>query len=448
MATYSVIGLARSGVAAANALVGRGHRVIASDLHNESKLSEFLSQLSPAVEVVLEKNHVEPGSVVVVSPGIPLNAPIFPLAAETAERVVGEIGLFYELKGNVPVLAVTGTDGKSTTTSWLGSMCRAAQHPTWIGGNLGIPLCASLDELTAAHIVVAEVSCFQLSTAPNFHPQVAIITNIAPDHLDYYGGSFEAYKAAKAAVMQNHGPKDTVVLNGDDPILADWKAPNGGQTLWFSRQGSLKKDQQGLWLDGTTIVYGGDGMDTIPVVEQDELQIPGMHNVENAMAATAAAFAYGLPLNAIQQSLRTFGGLEHRIEYVTSIQGVRFYNDSKATNPHASEAALRAFDEPIILICGGSEKGSDFGPWSELVVERCHHVVCCGDTGQRIQQALGDRVPSTLVGRLEEATERALQLANGSGLVVLSPACASFDQFRNFEERGRQFKQMVKALHP
>jgi len=354
--------------------------------------------------------------------------------------------LFHELKGNVPVLAVTGTDGKSTTTSWLGSMCSAAKHPTWIGGNLGIPLCASLDELTPEHIVVAEVSCFQLSTAPNFHPSVAVITNIAPDHLDYYDGSFDAYQHAKAAVMQNHGPTDTVVLNADDPILAQWKAPNGGKTLWFSRQIPLSNDKFGVWLEGNTIRYRGESTASMDIVHIDELQIPGMHNVENAMAATAAAFAHGLPLEAIQESLRTFGGLEHRIEYITTINDVRFYNDSKATNPHASEAALRAFNEPMVLIAGGSEKGSDFSDWAELVVDRCRHVICCGDTGHRIQQTLGERVPTTLVDSLETATVEAFKIAKTGGLVVLSPACASFDQFRSFEERGREFKRMVHAL--
>jgi UDP-N-acetylmuramoylalanine--D-glutamate ligase len=440
------MGLARSGVAAANALVKRGHRVVASDLRDEVKLSAFLSQLDPRVEVILGENPVLAGSVIVVSPGITPSAPVFQEAARLGCDVVGEIGLFYQLRGTVPVLAVTGTDGKSTTTSWLGAMCEVAGRPTWVGGNLGTPLCASLDVLTTEHTVVAEVSCFQLSTAPNFHPKVAVVTNIAPDHLDYYGGSFEAYVQAKASVIANHGPGDTMVLNADDPILSQWTAPDGAQVLWFSRRGPLPDSQSGLWVDQNTIWYRGPNEEAQAVVPCNELPIPGQHNVENAMAAAGAGLAYGLPMSAVQQALRSFGGLEHRIEYITTIDGVRYYNDSKATNPHASEAALRAFDDTMVLICGGSEKDSDFTGWADLVSQRCHHVVCCGDTGEGIRAVLGDRVETSFTYRLDDATELAKTIAHGQGVVVLSPACASFDQFTNFEERGRAFKSYVNAL--
>jgi UDP-N-acetylmuramoylalanine--D-glutamate ligase len=446
MTTYCVMGLARSGVAAANALVKRGHRVVASDLRDEDQLTAFLSQLDPRVEVVLGENRVLPDAVIVVSPGIKPSAPVFEEATRRGSDVVGEIGLFYELSGGVPVLAVTGTDGKSTTTRWLGAMCEAAGHPTWVGGNLGTPLCASLDELTADHTVVAEVSCFQLSTAPNFHPTVAVITNIAPDHLDYYGGSFDAYVQAKAAIIANHGSGDTVVLNADDPILSQWTAPEGAQVLWFSRQSVLPSPQSGLWVENDTIWYRGPDGEAHTVVPCNALRIPGQHNVENAMAAAGAGLAHGLPMEAVQDALRSFGGLEHRIEYITTIDGVRYYNDSKATNPHASEAALRSFDDKMVLICGGSEKDSDFAAWGDLVAQRCHHVVCCGDTGEGIRTALGDRVETSFTYRLDDATRLAKTVANGMGVVVLSPACASFDQFTNFEERGRAFKDYVNAL--
>ena len=231
---YCVLGLAKSGVAAANALVQRGHTVVASDLGNQQKLANHLRRLSPGVEVVLGKNEVRSGHNVVVSPGIKPSAPIFEQAQALGCPVLGEVGLFHELKGDIPVLAVTGTDGKSTTTTWLGAMCAASDRPTWVGGNLGTPLCESLKELTSEHLVVAEVSCFQLWTSSNFHPDIAVFTNLAPDHLDYHG-NFEAYVAAKAMLMANLEPGNAAILNADDDILTTWCAPNGADTWHYSR---------------------------------------------------------------------------------------------------------------------------------------------------------------------------------------------------------------------
>jgi UDP-N-acetylmuramoylalanine--D-glutamate ligase len=298
-----------------------------------------------------------------------------------------------------------------------------------------------LRELTPAHVVVAEVSCFQLWTSPGFHPQVAVLTNLAPDHLDYHG-SFKAYCAAKEMVMANLGPGETAVLNIDDPILSGWTAPNGASTWHYSRHGAVPT---GVFSkDGSLWFSANDAAQELTTLSA--LKIPGDHNVENAMAAAGAALAFGVDVDAVVTGLQTYEGLEHRIEYVRKVGGVAWYNDSKATNPHAAEAALKAFDSPPVLLCGGSEKGSDFTEWATLVAKRCRHVVCFGQTGPRMAELLENRVPMTQTDTLREAITTAQTLANGSGVVVLSPACASFDQFQSYEDRGRQFKDMVHSL--
>ncbi len=442
--SYSVIGLAKSGVAAANALHVRGHQVVISDLRDVTALAEHLARLRAGVEVVLGENVVREGDLVVVSPGIPPRGAVFEDARAKGCEVIGEIALFQRLAGGVDTLAVTGTDGKSTTTCWLGEMLRASGRPTWVGGNLGTPLCASLEELTPEHAVVAEVSCFQLWTSEEWHPAVAVITNIAPDHLGYYDGSYDRYKAAKRQVMANLGAGETAVLNADDPTLVQWRAPQPAVTRWFSRD-VLPDDKEGVFLRGDTLTARLGDIDTA-LVRVDQLQVPGVHNVENAMAAACAALSFGLSVEAVRDALQSFAGLEHRIERVRTVGGVTFYNDSKATNPHAGEAALRSFSESFVLIAGGSKKGSDFEPWADLVADNVRHAVLCGDTAERIAEAIDGRVPITTTKTLEDAVTAAYELAGDGGVVVLSPACASFDQFRSFEHRGEVFKGLVANL--
>lgn len=443
MAGYSVLGVARSGVAAANALARRGANVQVADLRDEAALADHLARLDPRVAVRLGGNHFRPGDVLVVSPGIPPRAPVFAEARAAGCEIIGEIGLYQRLDPERPILCVTGTDGKSTTTAWLGSMCEAAGLPTWVGGNIGIPLCASLDTLDPEHVVVAEVSCFQLWTSPGWHPRVAALTNIAADHLDYYDGSFEAYVAAKRAVMRNVTVGDSVILNTDDPILAGWTAPGGAATLGFGRVASPPRD--GLRLEAGELVARMDGVEHA-LIGASELPIPGGHNVENAMAAAGAALAFGVPADAVRAALRSFGGLEHRIERVDVIDGVTWFNDSKATNPHAGEAALTAFEgQKVVLLAGGSEKGSDFGDWSDLAVTKVEHIICFGETADRILEAIGDRIPNHRVADLAAAVSLARGIAAEGWVVVLSPVCASYDQFQSFEHRGRAFKSLLRT---
>ena len=428
MAEYAVIGIARSGVAAANALAERGHHVLASDPGDEGRLAQQLAALDPRVDVELGRNVVQDHATVVVSPGLPPRVPLFAECRKRGLEVIGEIALFQRLAGGAAVLAITGTDGKSTTTAWLGEMCRLSGRPTWVGGNIGIPLCAGLSELTADHVVIAEVSCFQLWTSAEFHPQIAVFTNIAEDHLDYFDGDFEAYQAAKRSLMQNQRTGDVTVLNAGDPILSGWSPPDGVERVLYQRA------------SGMLTVAGTDLLDSA------ELSLPGAHNVENALAAAGAALSFGVEVEPIREALRTFGGLEHRIEAVGVHAGIRWYNDSKATNPHAGQAALRAFDQPITLLCGGSEKGSDFSDWARLAAGRVGHAICYGQTGPTIKRALESSVPVTRVETLSDAVAAALNVTPEDGIVVLSPVCASYDQFRSYEHRGREFKALVNAI--
>ncbi|MFT7624370.1 MAG: UDP-N-acetylmuramoylalanine--D-glutamate ligase [Myxococcota bacterium] len=444
--SYSVIGLAKSGVAAANALHRRGHSVIASDPGTLEKLADHLARIQDGVQVKLGANVMRDGDIVVVSPGVPPCAPIFAEARERGLEVIGEIALFQRLQPNSPVLAVTGTDGKSTTTAWLGAIC-AGDGPAWVGGNIGIPLCEAVDQLTSAHLVIAEVSCFQLTTAAEFHPRVAIFTNLAPDHLNYYSGSVEEYYGAKKRLLANLGPDETAVLNYDDPVLRTWSAPGEARTLWYSRQ-PLPYGLDGAYVRDQAMYERNDGVQQ-RIMQLSDLPLPGVHNVENALAAALGARAWGISMTSVQDGLLTFGGLEHRIERVGVVDDVTWYNDSKATNPHAAQAALRAFsDQPhkMVLLCGGSEKDADFGPWADLASEHCAHVICFGQTGPQLAAALGKRVPVTEVADMTAAIRVARKVAPRGGTVVLSPACASFDQFDNFEHRGDVFKSLVNAL--
>ena len=434
---YSVLGLARSGLAAANALAERGADVVASDLRTSEALSDYLAQLHPAVDVRLGGNHYRPGDVVIVSPGLKPHHPIFTEMRNTGCEVIGEVELFVRLKRpTTPILAVTGTDGKSTTTSWLGTIVSADRN-CWVGGNIGIALCAGLEHITD-HTVVAEISNAQLISTPSFHPNVAVVTNIAPDHLDYHGG-FDGYVAAKRHILTHLTNEDAAVLNATDPIIQTWNAP---RVVWF---GQKYGDEYVAITENTLSACVGD-FDG-PIIDIRELQLPGPHNAQNAMAATAAALAHGISIHAIQTGLRNFSGLAHRLEFVREHDGVRYYNDSKATNPHASMAGLKAFEgQRLVAIAGGSEKNADFSDWAELASQTCHHMVLCGTTATRLADALGGRVPITMADTLEDALKAANGVVRNDGVVVLSPACASFDQFENFEHRGDVFRQLVQSL--
>lgn len=441
---FSVIGIARSGIAAANALVRRGHDVLLSDPKSEEQLGAALASVDPKVRVVTGKNEIREGDIVIISPGVRPGSPTFQTAHELGRAVWSDVELFWRLSP-APILAVTGTDGKSTTTALLGAMVEAAGRPVFVGGNIGIALCGGLDDLTPEHIVVAEVSCFQLVHCPTLRPRVAVFTNIAEDHIDYHG-SFEAYQAAKRQLAASMTTDDTIVWNADDRHLVAWDWPSAPRRWRFSRRAHVAP---GLHVDADGVVqYAPSEAAMRPLIAADAIRIPGPHNLENAMAAAGAALAFGLPEEAVNEALRTFPGLEHRIEHVAAVEGVDFYNDSKATNPHAALAGLTAFGErPMVVIAGGSEKGSDFTAVGEVLAARARGVVLIGETRERIRDAIPEgRVPVELADDLDTAIAAAHRLAAGEGVVTLCPVCASFDMFRDYEDRGRKFKEAVLAF--
>lgn len=450
---FSVLGIARSGVAAANALVARGADVLASDLRAEAALAAELGRLDPRVSVVAGENRVREGDTVIISPGIKPGSPAHRQAHAAGAAVWSDVELFGRMSP-APILAVTGTDGKSTTTALLGEIVRTAGRPVFVGGNIGIPLMGGLDELTPDHVVVAEVSCFQLVHCPTLRPRVAVYTNIAVDHVDYHG-SYEAYQAAKRLLMANQTREDTIVWNADDEELRRWPWPVPPRRWAYSRRGPVATGlfaQDGLVMAATAI--GEDtGSARFPLLPTADIRIPGPHNLENAMAAAGAALAFGIAPEAVCETLRTFPGLEHRIEHVAAVDGVDWYNDSKATNPHAALAGLTAFgDRPMVVIAGGSEKGSDFTEVGQVLVARARGVVLIGQTAERIAAAVaaaapaGGGPPVVRAATLEAAIAAAQDLTRGEGVVTLCPVCASFDMFKDYEDRGRKFKEAVRRF--
>ena len=463
-ATFSVVGLGKSGVAAANALVARGAQVLAVDDAPESKLQATLAGLDKRVEVHCG-DPTGPvgrrGDIFVVSPGLMPHSPRFRDVKALATAVISEIELFYRLDrpsnhgAGHPLVAISGTDGKTTTTLWIAHLLRTAGHSVIVGGNIGDPLCGFLAQLQPHDIVVAEVSAFQLFTCSQFRPRTAVVTNIAQDHTDWFAGDVDAYVATKVKVAEMMGPGDTLVINGDDPELQphrDRLAHAHHAWQLFSTQGV---PDRGLGFDGHTLWWSLQAGQRVKLADVAELgadgkfAITGIHNVENALSTCGLALAMGVPLWAIQQGLRTFSLPSHRIEPVATIGNVRFVDDSKATNPHAAIAGLQATarsDETLVWVGGGSEKDADFGELGAVVGQLARHAILIGQTADRIAAILPPAVTVHRVATLQEAVPLGLQLAGSRGVVLLSPACASFDMFSGYAHRGEVFAQAVLAL--
>lgn len=427
---FTVVGAGRSGVAASNALATRGGDVRLVEARPDAPRP---AGLRPAVAFEAGTNAPRPGDIAVLSPGIPEVSPVRAEIAALAAESIGEVELFWRLSP-ATVAAITGTDGKSTTTTMLGAIVAAAGRPNFVGGNLGNPLCEGLDEITADHVVVAEVSCFQLTTCDTFRPRVAIVTNIAEDHLDYHGG-FQAYQAAKRRVYSHMGAGDTVILNGDDPHIARWPRPVGPTVETFSLTDA---DAEGHLADDRLVVHGA------PLMLRVELPLLGDHNVQNALAAALAAAALGIAPEITRRALMAYAPLAHRLQPVATDDGLRWVDDSKATNPNAAAAGIRAIEGPLILLCGGSSKDADFTEFGALIRERARAAVCYGQTRDALAKAVGhDR--ATVVETLAEAIAYARSIAGPGDTILLGPACASFDQFRSYAHRGDVFRALVRG---
>lgn len=434
--SFSVLGLARSGLAAANYLARHGASVQVSDRSPAQKLP--LDKLHPAVSVVAGEEHVRPGDTVIISPGIKPDSPAHKLAHELGKEVISDIELFGRL-APCPIIAITGTDGKSTSTALIGALCEAAGFHTFVGGNIGVACMEGLEQLTPQSVAVLEVSCFQLTHCYDFKPKVALVTNIAEDHVEYHG-SMEEYIKAKQRVYQSMGAGDVLVLNGDDPELARWSTPEGVTVRRFS----WKPGADG-WSNRHDLFLRRNGEDRL-LVRADELKLLGLHNIENVLGAVLAVDGTVADMFTLLPALKQFAGLEHRMEFVLTHNGVSFYNDSKATNPHAAMAVVNSFHDRFVLLAGGYEKGSDFSDFGKLVAEKTKAAILYGVTAKRIAESIPAGHKVILVETLQQAIAEAMKVASPGEKVILAPACASYDQFSDFEDRGRKFKQWVREL--
>jgi UDP-N-acetylmuramoylalanine--D-glutamate ligase len=336
------------------------------------------------------------------------------------------------------LIGITGSNGKTTTTSLVYHILKVAGFSTMVAGNIGTPLISRVAFTTETTITVAELSSFQLELVETFHPDIAVLLNLTPDHLDRHK-TIDAYAAAKARIFENQTESDFAVLNADDPASARF-APKRAQVYWFSRKQAV---QQGAYLRGEEIVFRSKKQEEV-LLQREEIPLPGAHNLENVLAAATAARLEGASAAAIADAVRTFPGVEHRLEFVAEMAGVRFYNDSKATNVDATLKALEAFPGKILVILGGKDKGSDYSVLQPALRERSVLALLIGAAAEKIEQQISGSVAIERAGTLERAVEIASQSARRGDVVLLAPACASFDQFENYEQRGRVFKELVR----
>jgi UDP-N-acetylmuramoylalanine--D-glutamate ligase len=472
-----VVGLARSGVGAANLLASLGAKVTVTDTKGPQHLDAFIKALDPAVSLALG-NHppqlFESADLIVISPGVPPDIGPLTVARRKGIKIIGELELAYQvlhsgvlksINASSGFLAVTGTNGKSTTTALLNEMLRRSGIETILGGNIGNSLAAELLDAIklskgkAARYIVAELSSFQLETIESFRPRGATILNVTPDHLDRYH-KMDAYMKAKCRISLNQDASDFLVLNADDPYTADLVGIIGSQKrsptiFYFSRKGEV----DGIYFEHGLIRFNLSGNKLRMIdsglfqpaasssIDTGSFRIKGVHNVENAMAAALMAYLAGGAVEGIKNALAEFPGLEHRLEFVREVDGVRYINDSKGTNVGAVLKSLEGFTEPVILIAGGRDKNSDFSLLRPLVKDRVKRLVLMGEAANKLCQAFRDITECVMVGNdFKEAISKARDAAAPGDVVLLSPACASFDMFVDYEDRGRQFKRMVMEL--
>jgi UDP-N-acetylmuramoylalanine--D-glutamate ligase len=439
-----VVGLGRSGVASALFLKSQGARVTVSDAKTEDQLREEIPVLLDHGIAVETGGHGERTfqnqDLIVVSPGVPVDAEPIMQARALGQNVVGEIELASEfLQG--AIVAITGSNGKTTTTSLTGEILSAAGLKTLVGGNIGTPAISLVPQSTPETVTVLEVSSFQLETIRTFRPKIAVVLNVTPDHLDRHR-TFEAYVDAKARIFENQQTEDCAVLNADDPTCSGLAGRTRAQVFWFSRKSEV---EQGAFVREGRIVFQRSGFeqDVMPV---EDVPLKGSHNIENVLAAVCAGVLMGCEAGQIRKAVRGFKAVEHRLEYVATAQGVEYYNDSKATNVDATIKALESFPANVHLILGGKDKGSDYSVLNDLLLQRVKCVYTIGAAAEKISSQIRGATSISPAGTIEAAVKQASASAQPGDVVLLAPACASFDQFQNYEHRGRVFKALVRAL--
>lgn len=439
-----VVGLGKSGVASALFLKKHGARVTVSDAKPEDQLRSEIPLLLDHGITVETGGHGDRTfrgqDLIVVSPGVPVDAPHLVQARALGEPVIGEIELAAQFLPG-PIVAITGSNGKTTTTTLAGEILSAGGLRTVVGGNIGTPAITLVERATADTWAVLEVSSFQLETVQTFRSRIAVILNITPDHLDRHR-TFEAYAGAKARIFENQQSDDFVVLNGDDPACVNLAKLVNAQLFWFSRR---KEVQRGAWVsDGRIVFRDAAGQQEIMLVA--DIPLKGAHNVENALAGVCVGMLAGSRPERIREAIRNFKAVEHRLEFVARIRNVDYYNDSKATNVDATIKALESFPANIHLILGGKDKGSDYSVLNDLLRQRVKRVYTIGAAAAKIESQIKGAADIFHAETLEKAILRAAQDSQPSDIVLLAPACASFDQFDSYEHRGRVFKDVVKSL--
>jgi UDP-N-acetylmuramoylalanine--D-glutamate ligase len=438
-----VVGLGKSGVASALFLADRGARVAVSDTKSEEDLHHEIPQLLDRGIGVEAGYHGErtfkEQELIVISPGVPSDVPQLMQARQAGTPVIGEVELAARyLKGHI--VAITGSNGKTTTTSLAGEIIAANGKHTLVGGNIGTPAISFVEAATDDTWIVLEVSSFQLETIETFRPKIAVVLNVTPDHLDRHH-TFENYVAAKERIFENQTSSDFAVLNADDAMCVAMAGKTKAAVYWFSRQHLV---EHGAFVRADSIIWRDADKQQV-IMPVSEIALKGAHNVENVLAGVCTGMLAGVGPADIRRAVANFKAVEHRLEYVATIRGVEYYNDSKATNVDATIKALESFAGGIHLILGGKDKGSDYSLLNSLLAQRVKRVYTIGAAAPKIESQIKG-APVTSAGTLDNAVRRAVESATPSDIVLLAPACASFDQFVSYEHRGRVFKDLVKQI--
>jgi len=450
--TIMGLGLFGGGVGAVKYLASQGADVTVTDLKSAEELSASLKLLENLpVKFRLGKHYEEDFvnvDMLVVSPAVPNDSRFLQLAFENNIRIDSELSIFFRLCP-APVIGITGSNGKSTTTSLLGEMLKDAGIKTWVGGNIGISLLENLEEIEADDVVVLEISSFQLEYLARIEmsPHISIVTNIAPNHLDRHK-TMENYIGAKKAIIHYQQEDDYAIMNYDDPTLKKWEGESSGRHLWFSAASEL---EHGAFLKNNELIINHNSKRTV-IPCSTQIKIKGIHNWQNIMAASYAAILMHADVESIKNAITGFTGLEHRLEHVHTINEVQYYNDSKATTPEAATAGIKAFDNPTILIAGGYDKQVSLHQFALECVRNTKCVILIGGTAETIQKLIqdikGEKIKPDvyMAASLDESVKKASEVAEPGDIVLLSPACASFGMFANYEERGKEFKELVRDI--
>jgi len=440
----SVIGAARSGIAVAQLLRSQGADVFVSDSSSAEKLQSSISNL------LIEKIEFEVGKhsdlvyhcdLMVISPGVPNNAPVVLEAQKRNIKIVSEleVGSWF---CRSPIVAITGSNGKTTTATLIGRILDHAKKKHVVAGNIGTAFSSIVLDLAETDVAVLEVSSFQLDHIEAFRPKISILLNITSDHMDRYDHSMEKYADSKARIFKNQQPDDVLIYNGDDEWTNRVVSQAQSRKVAFSIQQKLN---EGAFVENEKLITSLGGVKT-EVIDINQIFTKGIHNLYNSMAAALAGQMLGVKADSIQSTMKIFEGVEHRLEFVRELNNVRYYNDSKATNVDSVWYALQAFKEPIVLLLGGRDKGNDYSRLSKLVEKHVKAIVAIGESADKVEQAFRGTSPITKTTSMDDAVATARSLAQAGDVVLLSPACASFDWFKNYEQRGQVFKELVKNL--